>query len=68
MHQTLDLLREIPEYAGAMDEVEMGLKAVCGSEKRKAGKVFVDMTGGTGGSKKPSRTSKGGGRHRRRYA
>lgn len=48
----LDLLREIPEYAGAMDEVEMGPKAVCGSEKRKAGKVFVDMTGGTGGSKK----------------
>lgn len=47
----IDMLKEIPEYADAVMETT-GPKAVCGSGKRKAGKVFVDMTGGTGGSKK----------------
>jgi putative NIF3 family GTP cyclohydrolase 1 type 2 len=47
----LNALRKIPEY----DEAElhgMGLKVVAGSEKRSAGRVFVDMTGGTSGSEK----------------
>ncbi len=49
--EIIDMLKEIPEYKGAI--TESGLpKVFAGSEKRKAGKVFVDMTGGTGGSKK----------------
>jgi hypothetical protein len=47
----IDMLKEIPEYVRAMDETLMP-KVFTGSEKRRAGKVFVDMTGGTGGSKK----------------
>ncbi len=47
----MDILSEIPEYENAAQEV-MSPEVVCGSGKRKAGKVFVDMTGGTGGSKK----------------
>ena len=46
----VDMLRDIPEYSGAMSET-VAPKIVAGSGKRKAGKVFVDMTGGTGGSK-----------------
>jgi putative NIF3 family GTP cyclohydrolase 1 type 2 len=47
----IDMLAEIPEYEEAAREV-MSPEVVCGTPKRKAGKVFVDMTGGTGGSKK----------------
>ncbi len=47
----VDLLREIPEYAHAVDKT-VAPKVVSGDKKRKSGKVFVDMTGGTGGSKK----------------
>lgn len=47
----IDMLREIPEYTEAARET-LPPKVVCGSEKRKTGRVFVDMTGGTGGSKK----------------
>lgn len=47
----MDTLQSIPEYEGARDEAA-GPKIVVGSPKRRAGKVFVDMTGGTGGSKK----------------
>lgn len=46
----VDILKDIPEYKDAMAE-KAGPKVVVGSDKRKAGKVFVDMTGGTGGSK-----------------
>jgi len=45
------ILKDIPEYISSMGEVFMHPKAVVGSEKRSAGKIFVDMTGGTGGSK-----------------
>lgn len=46
----LDLIREIPEYKdGAMNGA--GPNILLGSPSRKAGKVFVDMTGGTEGSK-----------------
>jgi hypothetical protein len=46
----LELLLEEPEYAQAKSD-EAGLKIVAGDKKGRAGKVFVDMTGGTGGSK-----------------
>lgn len=46
----VDILKDIPEYKEAVSE-KAGPKVVVGSDKRKAGKVFVDMTGGTGGSK-----------------
>lgn len=51
--ETLDdvvkLLKEIPEYAEAV-KVNAGPAVFAGNGKRKAGKIFVDMTGGTGGS------------------
>lgn len=47
----IDILKDIPEYAGAATETLVP-KVFSGSPKRRAGKVFVDMTGGTGGSKK----------------
>lgn len=47
----IDLLREIPEYREA-ELMGMGLKVFSGSRKRRAGRVFVDMTGGTSGSEK----------------
>ena len=43
-------LREIPEYKVARLE-GVGPKIILGSKKRKAGKIFVDMTGGTEGAK-----------------
>jgi len=46
-----DDLLEIPEYRQAALG-NAGPRAVAGSPKNRAGKVFVDMTGGTGGSKK----------------
>ncbi|MDO8426252.1 MAG: NGG1p interacting factor NIF3 [Deltaproteobacteria bacterium] len=49
--EIIEMLNEIPEYQKASGET-FPPKAVCGSEKRRAGKIFVDMTGGTGGSKK----------------
>ncbi|GMR04245.1 MAG: hypothetical protein BMS9Abin23_0136 [Thermodesulfobacteriota bacterium] len=47
----IDTLEEIPEYKNAMMEV-LAPKVVSGAPDRRAGRVFVDMTGGTGGSKK----------------
>jgi hypothetical protein len=47
----IDLLREIPEYRD-VEPMGMGLKVFTGSRKRRAGRVFVDMTGGTSGSEK----------------
>lgn len=46
------ILKDIPEYSTSMSEIGLAPKVVTGSEKRRSGKVFVDMTGGTGGSKK----------------
>lgn len=46
----LDILKDIPEYKEA-GMSGFGPKIVLGSEKRKAGKIFVDMTGGTEGAK-----------------
>ncbi|MEJ2479293.1 MAG: heavy metal translocating P-type ATPase metal-binding domain-containing protein, partial [Acidihalobacter sp.] len=46
----LDILRQIPEYRQAAGN-GAGPKVIQGSTKHKAGKVFVDMTGGTEGPK-----------------
>jgi hypothetical protein len=46
----VDSLLEIPEYREAK-QMGAGPKMLIGSERRKAGKIFVDMTGGTEGSK-----------------
>jgi len=46
----IDLLLELPEYKEAM-KLGAGPKILIGSKERKAGKIFVDMTGGTEGSK-----------------
>jgi len=45
------VLREVPEYRDA-EPLGAGLKIFSGSKKRRAGRVFVDMTGGTSGSEK----------------
>jgi putative NIF3 family GTP cyclohydrolase 1 type 2 len=50
VEDVLGMLREIPEYKAARRE-GVGPKIILGSEKRKAGKIFVDMTGGTEGAK-----------------
>lgn len=50
VENVVQLLKEIPEYKEAVTE-KAGPKVVVGSEDRRAGKVVVDMTGGTSGSK-----------------
>ncbi len=45
----LKLLKDIPEYAEAVKH-NAGPDLVLGSKERRAGKILVDMTGGTGGS------------------
>jgi hypothetical protein len=45
----LELLRSIPEFAVA-ERQGAGLKIIAGSKDRSAGKVYVDMTGGTSGA------------------
>ncbi|CCO07259.1 hypothetical protein [Desulforamulus hydrothermalis] len=45
----IKVLKEIPEYAEAV-KTGAGPTVVVGSKERRAGKVFVDMTGGTSGS------------------
>ena len=53
--QTLDdvmkILKEIPEYKEGA-KLNNGPKIIVGSPERRAGKVFIDMTGGTEGSQK----------------
>jgi len=46
----LDILKSIPEYRQALQE-KAGPRIIAGDAKRQAGKIFVDMTGGTEGSK-----------------
>lgn len=45
----ISILKEIPEYRQAVHD-KSGPTVVVGSKEKRAGKVFVDMTGGTGGS------------------
>jgi len=47
----IKLLKAIPEYAEATKNCA-GPDVILGSKDRRAGKVFVDMTGGTSGSEK----------------
>jgi putative NIF3 family GTP cyclohydrolase 1 type 2 len=46
----ITLLRELPEYKDS-EKNNAGPKILLGSKNRKSGKIFVDMTGGTEGSK-----------------
>jgi len=46
----IDLLLEIPEYQWAQKN-NAGPKILIGDKNKKAGKIFVEMTGGTEGSK-----------------
>jgi putative NIF3 family GTP cyclohydrolase 1 type 2 len=46
----LNILKGIPEYKEARIN-SVGPKIILGSKNRKTGKIFVDMTGGTEGSK-----------------
>ncbi|MBZ0156137.1 MAG: NGG1p interacting factor NIF3 [Alphaproteobacteria bacterium] len=50
LEDVVDLLRKVPEYLEA-EKNSSGPKILLGAKSRKAGKVFVDMTGGTEGSK-----------------
>lgn len=45
----VSVLKSVPEYFQAV-KLNAGPKIILGSEDRSAGKIFVDMTGGTGGS------------------
>ncbi len=46
----LDILNEVPEYKDAKTNLS-GPRIILGSPKRAVGKIFVEMTGGTEGSK-----------------
>ncbi len=50
LSDVIDLLRALPEYSEAARNGS-GPKIVMGNENRRAGRIFVDMTGGTEGSK-----------------
>jgi len=50
LRDIVDILREIPEYNAAARQ-SAGPKITRGSDSSKAGRIFVDMTGGTEGSK-----------------
>ena len=51
LDDVLKILNEIPEYREAAKN-NTGPKILLGSKERSAGKIFVDMTGGTEGAKK----------------
>jgi len=50
LDEILKILKEIPEYREAIKN-NAGPKILLGNKDRRSGKVFVDMTGGTEGSK-----------------
>lgn len=50
LRDVVTLLREIPEYQAAARN-NAGPKVLLGSDDRRAGRIFVDMTGGTSGPK-----------------
>jgi putative NIF3 family GTP cyclohydrolase 1 type 2 len=56
----IDILKEVPEYKEAIKE-NAGPRIILGSPKKPAGRIFVEMTGGTEGSKEvfPSLYKKG---------
>ncbi|MCQ9208098.1 MAG: NGG1p interacting factor NIF3 [Omnitrophica bacterium] len=50
LEDILGILKDIPEYRQAAQE-KAGPRIIVGTTKRQVGKIFVDMTGGTEGSK-----------------
>lgn len=50
VNDVMDILKSFPEYKEAV-HLGTGPKILIGSRTRKAGRIFVDMTGGTEGSK-----------------
>ncbi len=50
LKDVLKLLKEIPEYREALKN-NSGPRTLIGSDDQRTGKIFVDMTGGTSGSK-----------------
>ncbi|MGB2845913.1 MAG: NGG1p interacting factor NIF3, partial [Candidatus Aminicenantaceae bacterium] len=46
----MDILKNIPEYK-KLSKLQVPPKIVSGSENSKCGKIYIDMTGGTEGSK-----------------
>jgi putative NIF3 family GTP cyclohydrolase 1 type 2 len=46
----MDILKGIPEYE-TQSRIQVAPKIVSGSEDNRCGKIFIDMTGGTSGSK-----------------
>lgn len=51
LSQVLDILKAIPEYKDGMKK-GAGPRILIGDPKKKCGKIMIDMTGGTEGSKK----------------
>lgn len=51
LSSVVDILRGIPEYADGMKK-NAGPRVLIGDPKKKAGRIFVDMTGGTEGPKR----------------
>lgn len=51
VREIIKCLKEIPEYKEAAEN-KAGPTVIVGSEENRAGQIFVDMTGGTEGSKK----------------
>ncbi len=51
VEEVLEILKEFPEYEES-NKNNAGPKVIIGKKERSAGKVFVDMTGGTEGSEK----------------
>ncbi len=49
LQDVIKTIKEIPEYQQAI-EIGAGPRIILGADKRRSGKIFVDMTGGTGGS------------------
>jgi hypothetical protein len=58
--EVMDTLKAIPEYREAA-RIGAGPKILLGSGVRKAGRIFVDMTGGTEGSKEIFQSMASGG-------
>jgi putative NIF3 family GTP cyclohydrolase 1 type 2 len=50
LKEVVDLLKDVPEYKIAVEE-KSGPRILLGKDSNRAGKIFVDMTGGTEGSK-----------------
>ncbi|MBC7364932.1 MAG: NGG1p interacting factor NIF3 [Candidatus Aminicenantes bacterium] len=50
LKDVIEILEELPEYQKAREQ-GAGPKILSGAEKSRAGKIYVDMTGGTEGSK-----------------